>query len=150
MPSAGLCSIGCSNLERNSTNRSRMCIRALLPSFSSHWSIYCRWLRSIRPFRVMKTIPIIIMNANFSIEQQGEITIDEADAILVAENYTRIVYKNRIPLIDFPKKINTHAIRIAHLYTKMYVFIRNCVEICGLFYYTVSCSSRNLFVFLYF
>lgn len=65
-------------------------------------------------------------------------TVDEADAILIAENYTRNIYKNRIPRIDFPNKLNTHIIRIAHLYTKVYGFIRHCMEICGLFYYTVS------------
>lgn len=104
---------------------------------------WCLWIRSVKPI------------SHF--EQQGEMTVDEADAILIAENYTRNIYKNRIPRIGFPNKLNTHIIRIAHLYTKVYGFIRQCMEICGLFYYTVSSwlnSMASVFdwfiLFLYF
>lgn len=75
-------------------------------------------------------------------KQQGEISTDEADAFLITENNTRNTYRDHHPRINFPEKLNTHYIRVAHLYTKVYAFIRNCMEVCGLFYYTVrSCPN---------
>lgn len=81
--------------------------------------------------------------------QQGEITVDEADALLVMEYKTRHLYKGHHPRIDFPEKINLRTVRIAHLYTKMYLFIRNCMETCGLYKYTVSSNRSNDIRFLF-
>lgn len=68
--------------------------------------------------------------------QQEEITIDEADAIMITENYARNLRMHQ-EKVDQLEKLNTHFIRIAHLYTKMYSLISHCLEVCGLFHFTV-------------
>lgn len=71
-----------------------------------------------------------------NILQQEEITIDEADAILITEDYVRNL-RARQEKGDQLEKLNTHLIRVAHLYTKIYSLICNCLEVCGLVHFTV-------------
>lgn len=84
------------------------------------------------------------------ISQQEEITIDEADAILITEEYVRDS-RTRQDRGDRIEKMNTHFIRLAHLYTKMYNLICHCLEVCGLFPFTVCfCNSPFLLFIQYF
>lgn len=69
--------------------------------------------------------------------QQEEITIDEADAILITEEYVRNP-RPRQERGNHIETLNTHFIRLAHLYTKMYNLISHCLEVCGLFHFTVG------------
>lgn len=79
-----------------------------------------------------------------SISQQEEITVDEADAILDTEDFTRSL-RSRRDRADRVEQLNTHFIRIAHLYTKMYELISHCLEVCGLFHFTVGSESNFAF-----
>lgn len=75
------------------------------------------------------------------LRQHEVITLDEADAILATENFTRNI-RGRQERIDPIRKMSTHYIRVAHLYTKMYVVISQCIVACGLFGLTVSSLKR--------
>lgn len=58
----------------------------------------------------------------------------EADAILYSEYEAQARKENEMPpKIPYPKcSIHNDCIQIAHLYTKMFVMINRCLEVCGL------------------
>lgn len=60
--------------------------------------------------------------------QQEEISIEEANSIILTE-YRVMVERERETI--YPKVSNAQFIRIAHLYTKLYVLINHCFDICG-------------------
>lgn len=73
--------------------------------------------------------------------QQGEITLDEANGFLLSEyqmTNDQISLNEMRKRIDYPLKLNVHYIRIAHLYTKIYILMNRCLEVCGLHKLTVS------------
>lgn len=67
--------------------------------------------------------------------QSEEITLDEAYAFILSEHQIMV---ERSKTIIYPKKPKTHLIRVAHLYTKIYVFMNHCLDICGMHSLTVS------------
>lgn len=74
--------------------------------------------------------------------QQGEITAVEADAFLITENFVRERnYASRD--LEDSTVLNTHFIRLANLYTKMFCLINHCLEVCGLHPYTVNIEPNR-------
>lgn len=67
--------------------------------------------------------------------QQEEISIEEANSIILTEY--RVMIEREMNSI-YPKVPNAQFIRIAHLYTKLYVLINHCFDICGLHGLTVK------------
>lgn len=77
--------------------------------------------------------------------QQDEITEDEANVLLLSEYQTTVTRKK---MVIYPKVPNVEYIRLAHLYSKMYIWMNFCLDVCGLHSETVSfcilhCYNNN-------
>lgn len=96
--------------------------------------------------RESNSIPesIEIISSIFCDFQQEEITIEEADAFLTTEMYTATNSKRMSK--ELPRKLNSHYIRIAHLYAKIYCLVCHCIEVCGLSELTVSITFCSNFM----
>lgn len=66
----------------------------------------------------------------------------EADAIMFTEHQMRSGDEAQ-SVVHYPEVINIASIRVSHLYAKMYVMVSRCMEICGLYRYTVKIFVKS-------
>lgn len=103
------------------------------------WSLL-KWVLNfdVKFIEKLKTRPKEFVVALATIKyllQNGAISLDEADAILLTEEMVRS--SKTQPKRNISEHLNVAWIKTAHLYVKMYIWIWVSMELCGLFSHSV-------------
>lgn len=89
--------------------------------------------------RLPDKLLVVIITLLFMV-QEKEITIDEADILLLAE-YDTVKQVYCVEHIKEPKFLDGRTIRIIHKYQKFVMLIEDCLFACGLNDFIVSTSE---------